>query len=111
SEDKLASTTAELEQPKSTEEQQLEMRRSSSVTKLKSRLSDVTPVAESHPVTAEPETKKPSSPIAVPKPELSFLPKPAERPRQHRGSDIGEASPEEIRALERRMSIPEEPEE
>ncbi|KAL2421885.1 hypothetical protein ABEF95_002484 [Exophiala dermatitidis] len=32
-------------------------------------------------------------------------------PRQHRGSDIGEASPEEIRALEKKLSIPEDEEE
>ncbi|EXJ54043.1 hypothetical protein A1O7_09380 [Cladophialophora yegresii CBS 114405] len=108
SEDKLASGAAEMEQqPKSTEEQQLEMRRTSSVTKSKSRLSDVTPIAESDSIVAEPEESvKSPSPVAVPEGEVSA--RPADMPRQHRGSDIGQASLEEIKALEKKMSIPEE---
>ncbi|KIW63162.1 hypothetical protein PV04_10030 [Phialophora macrospora] len=106
SEDKLASGAADSEQSKSTEEQQLEMRRTSSVTKSKSRLSDVTPIAESDTVGAEPETVKSPSSIAVPEAEASA--KPADLPRQHRGSDVGEASLEEIKALEEKLSIPEE---
>jgi hypothetical protein len=108
SEDKLASGAADTEQPKSTEEQQLELRRTSSVTKSKSRLSDVTPIAESDTVVAEPESVKSPPPIAVPEGEVSA--KPADMPRQHRGSDLGEASLEEIKALEKKLSIPEEAE-
>jgi len=120
------------------------MRRTSSVTKTKSRLSDVTPITESETITAEPasetsteqpeseavaaepesdpaatqprgqtaanpETVKPSSSAAVPEGEVS--PIRADRPRQHRGSDIAEASIEEIRAMEKKWSIPEEGEE
>ncbi|OCT46193.1 hypothetical protein CLCR_01208 [Cladophialophora carrionii] len=106
SEDKLASGASEMEQPKSTEEQQLEMRRTSSVTKSKSRLSDVTPIAESDTIVAEPENVKSPPSVAVPEGEVSA--RPADMPRQHRGSDIGQASLEEIRALEKKMSIPEE---
>jgi hypothetical protein len=108
SEDKLASGAADSEQPKSTEEQQLELRRTSSVTKSKSRLSDVTPIAESDTVVAEPEAVRSPPPIAVPEGEVSA--RPADMPRQHRGSDLGEASLEEIKALEKKLSIPEEAE-
>ncbi|KIW25770.1 hypothetical protein, variant [Cladophialophora immunda] len=114
SEDKLAAGAAEDPSP-SKEEQILEMRRTSSVTKSKSRLSDVTPIEESDKVVAEPEETSTASQssIAVPEKEVSSssstsLPSQAAPPRQHRGSDIGEATPEEIRALEKELSIPEE---
>ncbi|KIX97507.1 uncharacterized protein Z520_06959 [Fonsecaea multimorphosa CBS 102226] len=108
SEEKLAAGAAEDTSP-SKEEQILEMRRTSSVTKSKSRLSDVTPIEESDKVVAEPEETS----IAVPENEVSAssstsLPSQAASRKQHRGSDIGEASPEEIRALEKKLSIPEE---
>ncbi|KAJ9614253.1 hypothetical protein H2200_002389 [Cladophialophora chaetospira] len=112
SEDRRASDSAEESQPTSNEEQQLEMRRQSSITNTKSRLSEVTPIAESNTVAGEeqPEVVKSPSPVAVPESEATNA-EPAERPRQHRGSDIGEASLEEIRALEQKLSIPEENEE
>ena len=110
SEDKLAASAAELDSPNpmSTEEQQLAMRRTSSVTKTKSRLSEATPIDESHTVNAESEPSPESPSIALPKSEVDTTPT---MPRQHRGSDVGEASMEEIRALEKKMAIPEEEEE
>ncbi|OAP55679.1 hypothetical protein AYL99_09831 [Fonsecaea erecta] len=114
SEDKLAAGAAEDTSP-SKEEQILEMRRTSSVAKSKSRLSDVTPIEESDRIVADPEETSTASQssIAVPKDEVSAssstsLPSQAAPRKQHRGSDIGEASPEEIRALEKKLSIPEE---
>ncbi|KAH0829793.1 hypothetical protein AYO21_06725 [Fonsecaea monophora] len=114
SQDKIAVDTAEDRSP-SKEEQILEMRRTSSVTKSKSRLSDVTPIEESDKVVAEPEETSTTSQssIAVPDNEVSAssstsLSTQATLHKQHRGSDIGEASPEEIRALEKKLSIPEE---
>lgn len=87
----------------STEAQLVELRRSSSITKAKSRLSESTPAAESATVLEDS-----SAAIAVPESEVSATTSPPQRPpRQHRGSDIGEASPEEIRALEQKLSIPE----
>ncbi|KIW87044.1 uncharacterized protein Z519_12341 [Cladophialophora bantiana CBS 173.52] len=114
SRDKLIAGGGE-EAASSKEEQILEIRRSSSITKSKSRLSDVTPIEESDKVLAEqPDTSTASqSSIAVPKNEINVgsstsLPQQAAPRRQHRGSDIGEATPEEIRALEKKLSIPEE---
>ncbi|OAL34120.1 hypothetical protein AYO20_06575 [Fonsecaea nubica] len=114
SQDKIAVDAAEDTSP-SKEEQILEMRRTSSVTKSKSRLSDVTPIEESDKVVAEPEETSTTSQssIAVPDNEVSAssstsLSTQATPRKQHRGSDIGEASPEEIRALEKKLSIPEE---
>jgi hypothetical protein len=129
SEERLASGVAELDGPKSTEEQQLEQRRHSSLTKTKSRLSEATPIDESHTVVADtedPEPAKtapnvateqnetkpaeaPSNPVASSVASSSSdLSKKVEMPRQHRGSDIGDASPEEIKELEKKLSIPEE---
>lgn len=95
----------------STQAQILELRRSSSTTKAKSRLSDVTPVEESEtvledkPIISVPES---SSEQFSPSDSMSIQ---SHQRRQHRGSDIGEASPEEIREIERRLSIQEEEEE
>lgn len=88
----------------STEAQVLEVRRTSSIAKTKSKLSEATPAAESNTVFGEPASK-----IAVEESEVSPTIPPVRR--QHRGSDIGEASPEEIRALERKLSIAEVDEE
>ncbi|KAL2404074.1 hypothetical protein ABEF94_002563 [Exophiala dermatitidis] len=103
----------------STEANRLELQRSSTITKRKSRLSESTPVEESETVRTSSEEGEEkgeeavSSPsIAVPEHEVSATMSPLEGPpRQHRGSDIGEASPEEIRALEKKLSIPEDEEE
>lgn len=87
----------------STEAQVLEARRSSSITKTKSRLSEATPAEESDTVLSGSASK-----TAVEDSEISPTVEPVTR--KHRGSDIGEASPEEIRALEKKLSIPEEDE-
>ncbi|EXJ78410.1 hypothetical protein A1O1_08810 [Capronia coronata CBS 617.96] len=94
----------------STEAKILEQRRASSVTKTKSRLSESTPAEQSETVLSE--EASPTAPIAVPEFEVSATMSPPSegRARQHRGSDIGEASPEEIRALEKKLSIQEEDE-
>ncbi len=106
------------EQTTSTEAQQLEMRRTSSVTNTKSRLSEITPITESHTVAGEPASEsqpqqdylaKPSSSIAIPDGEVGATR--TDRLRQHRGSDIVEADIEEIRAMEKKLSIPEESDE
>lgn len=81
----------------------MENRRTSSITKTKSRLSEGTLATDSDNVVGEPAGK-----VAVEESEVSPTIPPVRR--QHRGSDIGEASPEEIRALEKRLSIPEEDE-
>ncbi|EXJ59454.1 uncharacterized protein A1O5_12079 [Cladophialophora psammophila CBS 110553] len=114
SSDKLTAGGGE-EASSSKEEQILEMRRSSSITTSKSRLNDVTPIEESDKVLAEQEETSTASQssIAVAENEISAgsstsLPQQAAPRRQHRGSDIGEATPEEIRALEKKLSIPEE---
>ena len=108
-------TSPTTEEP-STEAQLLEARRTSSITKTKSRLSEATPASESEtvledkPATSEAESEpKPETKPAVPASEVS--PVVPSATRKHRGSDVGEASPEEIRALERKLSIKEEPEE
>lgn len=88
----------------STEAQVLEVRRTSSITKTKSKLSEATPAAESDTVLSDAATSK----TAVEDSEISATAEPVSR--KHRGSDIGEASPEEIRALEKKLSIPEEDE-
>ncbi|KAK5063108.1 hypothetical protein LTR84_005184 [Exophiala bonariae] len=88
----------------STEAQVLEVRRTSSIAKTKSKLSEATPAAESDTVLSD-ETE---SKTAVEDSEISATAEPVTR--KHRGSDIGEASPEEIRALEKKLSIPEEDE-
>jgi hypothetical protein len=110
SEDKLVSGAAELDNPKSTEQQQLELRRTSSITQTKSRLSEATPVAESDTVAAASKTTSPSSSISAPGWQAEVDAKPTPAPRKHRGSDVGEASIEEIRALEQKLAIPEEDE-
>ncbi|EXJ82550.1 hypothetical protein A1O3_06363 [Capronia epimyces CBS 606.96] len=116
--DKISESEGETASPviaesssSSTEAQLLEQRRTSSTTKTKSRLSESTPAEESETVLSEEAVSSPS--IAVPEFEVSATKSPPlERPpRQHRGSDIGEASPEEIRALERKLSIQEVDEE
>lgn len=107
--DKIADAEGEtgsgpIEDSSSKEAQLLALRRSSSTTKTKSRLSESTPAAESETVLEGKST------TAVPQAEVSAasLPSQVQAPRQHRGSDIGEASPEEIRALEKELSIEEE---
>jgi hypothetical protein len=114
--DKIAESEGEATSPvsdeassSSTEAQLLEQRRASSVTKTKSRLSESTPAEESQTVQSEEEVSC-SSAIAVPESEVSAMTSPESRPRQHRGSDIGEATVEEIRALEKKLSIQEEEE-
>lgn len=91
----------------STEAQVLEQRRASSVTKTKSRLSESTPAAESETVLSEEAVSSPR--LAVAEFEVSATQPPhfEGAPRKHRGSDIGEASPEEIRELEKELSIEE----
>jgi len=99
--------TGPKEDSASTEEQLLALRRSSGTTKVKSQLSESTPAEESETLLEDKST------TAVHEAEVSAtsLPSQVHPRRQHRGSDIGEASPEEIRALEKRMSIEEEDEE
>lgn len=121
--DKIAETggsaattdTADSSSSPSTEAQLVEQRRQSSITKQKSRLSESTPADQSESVLVEEDedNKKPSSAeeqAAVPISEVSADP-PVDMPKQHRGSDIGTASPEEIRAIEKETSIPESGEE
>ncbi|KIV98027.1 hypothetical protein PV10_01720 [Exophiala mesophila] len=122
------STSTSTSTPTSTEEQLLNLRRSSSVTKTKTKLSESTPAAESNTIlatssdsitdtttetaTAEP-TKSPSSSASPPavgpgsSPTTSLSPP----PRKHRGSDVVDADVEEIRAMEKKLSIQEEDEE
>lgn len=108
--------TADSSSSPSTEAQLVEQRRQSSITKQKSRLSESTPADQSESVLVEEDEdkKKPSSAeeqaAAVPTSEVSADP-PVDMPKQHRGSDIGIASPEEIRAIEKETSIPESGEE
>ncbi|KAL2433594.1 hypothetical protein ABEF94_007221 [Exophiala dermatitidis] len=107
-------TKEEDSSPSSAEANRLELQRSSTITKRKSRLSESTPVEESETIrtSSEGEEAVSSPTIAVPEHEVSATMSPLEGPpRQHRGSDIGEASPEEIRALEKKLSIPEDEEE
>jgi hypothetical protein len=114
SEDKLAAGAADLDRTKSTEEQQLEMRRSSSIVKAKSGLSDVTPVSESETVSTKPDAEPTAAAAAVDEeptePEQSAASGTAPS-KKHRGSDVADASPEEIRAIEKKLSIPEVDEE
>jgi hypothetical protein len=97
-------TAGESGEAASTEAQVLEIRRTSSITKFKSKLSEGTLATDSDTV-----PDKPAGKIAVKESEVSPTIPPVRR--QHRGSDIGEASPEEIRELERRLSIQEVDEE
>ncbi|KEF57686.1 uncharacterized protein A1O9_05604 [Exophiala aquamarina CBS 119918] len=98
-----SATQAESGEAASTEAQVLETRRTSSITKIKSRLSETTQAGESDTVFSDKGSKS-----AVEESEVSPTVPPAAR--KHRGSDIGEATPEEIRALEKKLSILEEDE-
>ncbi|KAI1612577.1 hypothetical protein EDD37DRAFT_648115 [Exophiala viscosa] len=92
----------------STEAQLVEQRRQSSITKQKSRLSESTPLEHSESVLEEEDKKEEE--MAVPASEVSADP-PMDMPKQHRGSDVGTASAEEIKAVEKEMRIPESAEE
>ena len=111
SEEKLASESTEPDSEHSREEQLLQMRRTSSVTVAKSRLSEATPISESHTVNTESdEGEKGTPPSSMSAPDSEMGSTRLDRPRQHRGSDVREADIEEIRALEKRSMIPEEDE-
>ena len=92
--DKIAdsenSAEASTESPKSTEESLLQARRTSSITKTKTPLSNETAV-ESTPALPEQQHFE-------------------ERPRTHRGSSVSDASKEEIECVEKSVAIPEEDE-
>ncbi|KIV83788.1 hypothetical protein PV11_05782 [Exophiala sideris] len=92
----------------STEAQIVEQRRQSSLTKTKSRLSEATPLEHSESVLEEEDKKEEEA--AVPTSEIAADP-PVDMPKQHRGSDVGTASAEEIKAVEKDMAIPETEEE
>ncbi|KAL6247458.1 hypothetical protein RBB50_005804 [Rhinocladiella similis] len=104
-----ASTSSSDSEGHSTEAQIAELRRQSSITKQKSRLSESTPADQSETVLLDP-SPAPKSETAAPESEVSTDP-PVDMPKQHRGSDIGEASVEEIREIEKKTSIPEAAEE
>ena len=87
--DSESSTDAETEPSKSVEESLLDARRTSSITKTKTPLSNETAL-ESTPSLAEQRFE--------------------ERPRTHRGSSVSEASKEEIECVEKSNTIPEEDE-
>ncbi|KAK6386213.1 uncharacterized protein PV06_06893 [Exophiala oligosperma] len=110
SEGATTSTSSSDSEGQSTEAQIVEQRRQSSITKLKSRLSESTPADQSETVLVD-SSPTPKSETAVPKSEVSTDPPPVDMPKQHRGSDIGEASVEEIKEIEKKMSIPETTEE
>ncbi|KIX04133.1 uncharacterized protein Z518_07686 [Rhinocladiella mackenziei CBS 650.93] len=86
----------------STEEQLLALRRTSSIAKAKTPLSETTPIEESETVLEDSTT--------APEPEKSSAVSPSEgkSPLQHRGSDIGEARPEDIGAGKKKLGIREE---
>ncbi len=92
--DKIAesesSTDAETETPRSTEESKLEARRTSSITKQKSALSNETALESSPALDEEIEERPPL--------------------RTHRGSSVSDASKEEIADVEKACAIPEEEE-
>jgi hypothetical protein len=112
----------------STEAQLVDLRRASSITKVKSRLSEATPAAESETVledkptaepaeadaseakadTTEPEPKAEDT-AAVPASEVSAAADQAPPPPpRHRGSEEGVASAEEIKEIEQTLSSPED---
>ena len=109
SEGTASASSSDSEGP-STEAQLVEQRRQSSVTKQKSRLSVSTPANQSETVLEEAASPPQATGMAVPDSEVNTDP-PADMPKQHRGSDIGGADPEEIKELENNISIPEAPEE
>ncbi|KIW14646.1 hypothetical protein PV08_07430 [Exophiala spinifera] len=109
SEGGASSTSSSDAEGHSTEAQIVEQRRKSSITKLKSRLSESTPADQAETVVVD-SSPAPKSETAVPESEVSADP-PVETPKQHRGSDIGEASVEEIKEIEKETSIPEAAEE
>ena len=89
--DSESSTDGESESPKSREETLLQARRTSSIVKKKTSLSN--------------ETALDSTP-ALPVEQQAV----EERPRTHRGSSVSEASREEIEGVEKAQAIPEEDE-
>ena len=122
---------------KSTEAQVLDLKRTSTTTKQPSRLSEATPVEQSHsvlpdepaaeteipsdaPTTVDPETVEPAAEEegeAFPsKLKSSDLPSSSSevlagsRPKSHRGSSVEEADVEEIRRIETENQIKEESE-
>ncbi|KAK7887352.1 hypothetical protein LTR67_009772 [Exophiala xenobiotica] len=106
-----ASASSSDSEGPSTEAQLVEQRRQSSVTKQKSRLSVSTPADQSETVLEDAEASPPQATgMAVPDSEVNSDP-PVDMPKQHRGSDIGGANPDEIKELEKNISIPEEAEE
>jgi len=109
SEGTASASSSDSEGP-STEAQLVEQRRQSSVTKQKSRLSVSTPADQSETVLEDSASPPQATGMAVPDSEVNTDP-PADMPKQHRGSDIGGADPEEIKELENNISIPEAPEE
>jgi hypothetical protein len=88
--DSESSTDAETEPSKSAEESLLQARRTSSITKTKTPLSNETALEST--------------------PSLSEQQRFEERPRTHRGSSVSEASKEEIECIEKSNAIPEEDE-
>jgi hypothetical protein len=88
--DSESSTDTETEPTKSVEESLLQARRTSSITKTKTPLSNETALEST--------------------PSLSEQQRFEERPRTHRGSSVSEASKEEIECVERSNAIPEEDE-
>lgn len=98
--DKIAETAAApdasgiVQFPTSTEQQVAEMRRTSSLTKAPSKL-------------AETQTNDAAEEAAETKHEPKF----EKRPKTHRGSSLSQVSVEEIKAMEKRNSIEEDPDE
>lgn len=88
--DSESSTDAETEPSKSVEESLLQARRTSSITKIKTPLSNETALEST--------------------PSLSEQQRFEERPRTHRGSSVSDASKEEIECVEKSNAIPEEDE-
>ena len=89
--DSESSTDAESELPKSREETLLQARRTSSIVKKKTALSNETAVESTPAPSVEQQAFE-------------------ERPRTHRGSSVSEASREEIECVEKSQAIPEEEE-
>ena len=93
--DASKSVGGSLETTTSNEQQVADMRRASSITKAPSRLS--------HTETSDQISEEPT--------EVKHEPKFEERPRTHRGSSLSQVSREEIKEMERRNSIQEDPDE
>jgi hypothetical protein len=89
------------ETPSSTEQQVADLRRTSSIAKAPSKLSETQTVDAPEEV---PEVKQEA-------PEVKHEPKFEKRPKTHRGSSLSQVSAEEIKEMEKRNSIEEDPDE